>query len=219
MALKKSIKENLQKKLKRYRYYSIMIDDSKDKGGIIEFSVYIRFYGRNQEVVSSFLEFCQLGEEGSRSSVLFGLLEKVLLDWDLDPRYMLALGSDGASNMSGYLSGVFARLKEKYKSKRLIFVHCVAHRCNLLAEELLNYSFVSSLFSETLSVICNIAVFFHRSPKSKSRLNTIVKDFGFSVISIPRESDTRWMARFGGFFFFVLFHFYIMLFFLVLMLY
>jgi hypothetical protein len=202
MALKKAIKENLKKKLKKYRYYSIIVDDSKDKGGKIEFCVYIRIYGRNKEIVSTFLEFCQLGEGGSRADVLFGLLEKVLEDWELNPRDMIALTSDGASNMSGYLSGVFARLKKKYKMKRLIFVHCAAHRCNLLAESLLTRYDVSPTFSETLSIISNIASLFHYSPTQKHILDKIVKRLGYSVLAIPREGDTRWMARFGGFDFF-----------------
>jgi hypothetical protein len=196
MALQTALKENLKRKLRKYKYYSILIDDSKDKGGIIEMSVYIRFYGRNQEIVSSFLSFSQLDDKGSAGDVLFDLLEKVLIDWELEPRRMIGIGSDGASNMSGYLSGVFARFKEKYKIKRLIFVHCAAHRSHLLAEALLQYSHVSSTFSEVLSVISNIAHIFHSSSKQKNELDKIVLKFGYNVVAIPIEADTRWLSRF-----------------------
>ena len=193
MALKTALKENLKRKLKKYRYYSIMIDDSKDKGGIIEMSVYVRFYGHNQEVTST------LDEKGSSAEVLFDLLEKVLLDWELDPRYILAIGSDGASNMSSYLKGVFGLFRDKYKIKRLVFNHCAAHRCNLLAETLLSYSDISPSFSETLSIISHIAHIFHASPKQKCDLDKLVTKFGYDVISIPIECDTRWLSRFERF--------------------
>jgi hypothetical protein len=203
MALKKAVMEKQRLKLKRYKdKYSIMIDDSKDKGGVIEMSVYIRFMGRNIEITSSFLSFCELDERGASAPVLLEFLEGVLLEWGLNPRYMIALASDGATNMSGYLNGVFALFRRKYKIKRLIFVHCAAHRCNLLAEALLYYSSVSASFSETLLIISNIASIFNFSYLKRRKLNNIVKDFGFNVIAIPREGDTRWMARFGGFFFF-----------------
>jgi hypothetical protein len=74
MALKKAVKENLKLKLKKHRRYSIMVDDSKDKGGIIEMSVYIRYMGPNEEVFTSFLSFCQLDEKGASAPVLFKLL-------------------------------------------------------------------------------------------------------------------------------------------------
>jgi hypothetical protein len=199
MALKEAVKERLKKRLKKYRYYSIIIDDSKDKGGIIELCVYIRIYGRNKQAESSFLSFCQLDERGSPSDVLFDLLDGVLLDWELDPHDMIALTSDGASNMSGYLSGVYARLRQKYKVKRLIFVHCAAHRCNLLAEALLTYSSVSPSFSENLAVISNVAHIFHSSPKQKDELKIVVKNFGAKPIAIPIECDTRWLSRFQRF--------------------
>jgi hypothetical protein len=199
-ALKKAIKEDLQLKLKKYRYYSIMIDDSKDNGGIIEMSVYIRFIGRNLETTSSFISFCELGKDGSGSEVLFQHLIKVLKDWNLNPLDMIALTTDGASNMVGILSGVYARLKQHFKIERLISIHCVAHRTHLLAEALFQQYHISSTFSNTLLVISHVASIFHHSPTKKAHLNDIVKKFGFKTISIPIEGETRWLSRFERFY-------------------
>ena len=43
---------------------------------------------------------------------------------------LLTLGADGASVMSGCYEGVAAKLKRSYPW--LLYVHCAAHRLNLL---------------------------------------------------------------------------------------
>ena len=43
--------------------------------------------------------------------------------------FLVAQGNDGASNMSGHIKGVAARIRSEVP--RALYIHCLCHRLNL----------------------------------------------------------------------------------------
>jgi hypothetical protein len=94
---------------------------------------------------------------------------------------LVGQGYDGANVMSGHISGVQARMREKYKSA--IFVHCMAHRLNLVIVDLLKAHPLTDLrvFFCTLEGILT----FFSSPR---RVSVLVS---FTKRRLPANCKTR----------------------------
>ncbi len=60
---------------------------------------------------------------------LLSYTSDLLLQFNLDPRYLVSHGYDGASVMSGRCAGVQAKVREF--APNAIYIHCYAHVLNL----------------------------------------------------------------------------------------
>ena len=96
---------------------------------------------------------------------------------------------DGASVMSGDVSGVQARLREFHKSA--LYVHCYAHRLNLVIVDAAHH--VQSA-GEFFSVIEMLYVFLTRQKVHEVLIRRQVEQ-GLVVRELGRLSDTRWACR------------------------
>jgi hypothetical protein len=94
---------------------------------------------------------------------------------------LMGQGYDGANVMSGSISGVQARMREKYKFA--MFVHCMAHRLNLVIVDLLKAHPMTDLrvFFCTLEGIPS----FFSSPR---RVSVLVS---FTKRRLPANCKTR----------------------------
>ena len=72
--------------------------------------------------------------DDTSSEELFKSVVKVLARVNLQVSESRAQGYDGASNMSGHLTGLAARVKEI--SPLAIYVHCCNHRLNLVVQKI-----------------------------------------------------------------------------------
>ncbi|CAB4036429.1 Hypothetical predicted protein [Paramuricea clavata] len=86
-----------------------------------------------QEVCHGYSLTCQK-ERSSTAEVIAKEIEKLVTELVGIACVLTGLAADGASVMSGELSGVQALPKKKYPW--LIYIHCVAHRLNLVINSL-----------------------------------------------------------------------------------
>ena len=102
------------------------MDESEDNSGHKQLSICIRFC--NGSVPNErFLGFSHIGEfdalsQSNEAEVIISMLKT--------SGTLVAVSMDGASVMSGHISGVQARLKISYPW--LVYIHCNAHRLNLI---------------------------------------------------------------------------------------
>lgn len=71
------------------------------------------------------------------TSTLLTRLTEIGVDIEALKTKLLSIGTDGASVMTGKLSGVGQRLRAA-GFKRLIQIHCFAHRCDLISKDVFN---------------------------------------------------------------------------------
>ena len=124
---------------------------------------------------------------------LFHTIVKVLARVKLLVKESRAQGYDGASNMSGHLSGLAARVKEI--SPSAIYIHCCNHRLNLVVQKIgINVPDYQSVLG-VMQLVYNII-----SPSDKRLLwfnkHQAEDRKGKRPLSIKGLSDTRWVYHF-----------------------
>ena len=102
-----------------------------DVSGIEQLSICIQYINHDDraELCEQFLGFCPLDKQDAQSNAEAVLSQ--LKKWDLEIKYLRGQGCDGASTMSGHVSGVQQRVREL--QPRALFTHCRNHTLNLVA--------------------------------------------------------------------------------------
>jgi len=124
------IRSNIVTKANRSRFISIMADETTDASTKEQISVCVRYLSSldgKMEVNEDFLGLIEV--EKTDAATLADAIIKNLLEWGVDVTKWRGKGFDGASTMSGVISGVQARITGKYPHAKY-FTHCATHRLN-----------------------------------------------------------------------------------------
>ena len=125
-------------------------------------------------------------------------MTKYILDtlqkFNLDPKWIISQGYDGASVMSGQCSGVQQRIREV--APNVVYIHCYAHTLNLiLVDSVKMVPYATEFFSllESLYVFISTtkahAVFMQKQQE-------LHRDK--QPLRLQKLSDTRWACRYGA---------------------
>jgi hypothetical protein len=163
-------------------FFSLIVDDTTDITTNSQCAIIIRYVCKNGSVVERFIGFFDVSSDKT-AQALFEVIENALLDFKY-PTKLIAQCYDGASVMSGQLNGLQAKVK--HEAPQAFFVHCLAHRLNLIIKQSTNSIVECRIFFANLG---GIPSFFHMSSK-----RTFVAD---SIIAkrIPTAVDTRWSSH------------------------
>ena len=105
-------------------YYSIIVDEATDVAFKEQVSICLRYMSDNTNDIHE--DFVGMYETGSTTAETLTLLIKdALCRFGLDLRNCCGQTYDGASNMSGRLSGVQARISAQYP--KALYIHCFCH--------------------------------------------------------------------------------------------
>lgn len=109
-------------------FVSILIDESTDVSSKSQMSTIIRFVDDEGCIQERFLGFSNVSEDRSAISIAKHVIDAIdKLDC---VNKIVAQCYDGAAVMAGHLNGTQKRVKEKFSKAK--FVHCFAHRLNLV---------------------------------------------------------------------------------------
>ena len=170
--------------------YSILIDECKDNAGHEELALCFRYVNQDGYIEERFYEMVRLKDTDAESIFQIGVLntlENIGLTSSL-----IALGADGASVMSGCNEGVYSKLKRSFPW--LIYIHCTAHRLNLIVLTYLkSISVAKGLFDvyQSLHNVFNVA-------KNREIFEETQKEVypNEHMVSAKSLTDTRWSCRF-----------------------
>jgi hypothetical protein len=192
-AIKVVVKNETEKQIRKYIHFTVIIDDSKDKGNKNEMCIYVRYLDEKLEIKEVILKMNELGASGAKSEVLEQKLEETLTEWGLDMKNMIGFASDGGSNMRGRLKGLAAKLKTRFPW--IVCIHCRAHLLHLAAADLLKgdaYKRIKDNLAEARKMINYV----NGSAPREAVYNT-------TVLSDPRRKtnttlhtaiDVRWLS-------------------------
>ena len=183
---------NICKAVKEAGVFSLLVDEDASK--VEKLAIILRYVDvKAAAIYERFLTYV------SAPSLTAESLTKYILDTlrkhDLEPNNIVSQGYDGASDMSGSISGVQARIREI--APRALYVHCNAHCLNLvLVDSIKAVRDASEFFSllETLYV-------FLSSAKCHAVFLEKQKDLypNKQVRQLQRLSETRtWACRQGA---------------------
>ena len=171
-------------------YWAPMVDEMRDCSCKELMAICIRYYHSNtiNERCISVVEAKKLD-----SSSLTELIQKALSSMGLDPSKAVAQCYDGAAAISGVKTGVQARMREKYE--KAVYVHCWAHRLNLV---LVNACCDTPHVLDFFSTLQSLHTFFSGSTLRHSKYLDKQKELhpNDRTHKLQSLSDTRWNSRF-----------------------
>lgn len=184
------IRDVIVQRIQKSKYFTVLADETADISGTEQLSICIRyvFQSDNFEIHKDFLGFCPLLKQDSES-ITKAIIEQ-LSKWGLDVSLLRGQGYDGASNMSGRLSGVWKRIQEL--QPRALYTHCRSRALNLVV---VHGCTDVPIVRNTMTLIEKVAVFFSAGTR-KHKLQDILQEQGDNgPRGIPMMSDTRWGSR------------------------
>ena len=159
--------------------FSILADETADISGTEQLSIGVRFVDQSSENVirEEFLGFTPL--TGMSTSGISSSIITRCKEFGLNLERLLGQGYDGCSAMAGKENGVLAKIGLIYP--KAAFVHCSAHRLNLVVNDLNAVSTIRN----AIGTIKSIITYFRESPKRRPMTS-----------NIPVLSKTRWTSKY-----------------------
>ena len=168
-------------------YYGITADGTTDCSGQEQFSISIQYCDTNLEVQNKFLGFYNAPD--STAQTLASVIQDVFLRLSLPMDKLQGYCFDGASNMSGRLSGVQARLNEKCPDA--LYVHCANHSLDLVLQEVARDV---RLITDALSFVREASNTIRESSKRRALYSSLFGDKNV-VRGLQSLCPTRWCVR------------------------
>ncbi|XP_075150389.1 uncharacterized protein LOC142224497 [Haematobia irritans] len=171
--------------------YSLILDESTDVANNKWMSMCIRFFSKVKCAIRTEFLGIFLVEEATGEKLLHSLLA-YLAKVGLNPKNIIALGTDGANNLCGARRGLYGLMKEQ--NSQLILVKCICHSLHLCCSD------ASKVFpAEVEYLVKEIYNYFSNSP-----LRTIKYKRAFDLINtgtdviryrkIIQIAGTRWLS-------------------------
>ncbi|KAF0708302.1 zinc finger MYM-type protein 1-like, partial [Aphis craccivora] len=127
------------------------------------------------------------------SQSIFNELSMVLKNLKIQWRDVVSVCFDGASTMSGCISGVQAKCKEVNSS--IMYVHCYAHCLNLILVDACTSRKENRIVFDFFGVVQLTYSFIEGSAIRHAVLERISADINASLKSMKSLSTTRWACR------------------------
>ena len=160
-------------------YISILLDETSDISCYSQLSTALRYVNSSGFLCERFIQFTDVSKNRSATAI-YHLVMQQLTDLEYVQK-LVAQTYNGAAVMSGEFNGVQAKIKEFVPDA--IFIHCYAHKLNLVLSQATSVIPKCSVFFATLNGFLS---FFTSSSKRTAILDDIVEK------RFPRLVPTRW---------------------------
>lgn len=166
-------------------YLAILGDETTDVSNYVQFVLVLRTVDKVGNVVERFWGF--FNPAGQDAESIAAAIEKELnIIIPNNPEKLICQGYDGANVMSGNITGVQARIREKYKNA--YYIHCEAHQLNLIMKRA---TFPIEKSRKFFSSLNQIAAFFTRSPAR----NAVLDKYMEKRARVPVPCIARWNSN------------------------
>ncbi|XP_063816563.1 solute carrier family 35 member C2 isoform X1 [Pseudophryne corroboree] len=175
------IRNDIKEEINAAPFVAVEVDETTDVTSKAQLSVILRYVAKS-EVKEAFLGFDDVSEDRRAPAIaeyLLGVLEQYNC-----LKKLVSQTYDGASVMASDLNGLQARIKEKIPEA--MFIHCYAHKLNLVYLHSAKCMPQCKTFFKTLE---GLSGFFNKSAKRTHLLDDIVKR------RLPRAAPTRWSSN------------------------
>jgi Domain of unknown function (DUF4371)/hAT family C-terminal dimerisation region len=180
------IQKNLFEELNLSSHWSIMIDETNT----ITNNKYLAIVGKYMVDNMPYMRYLGMVElESTDGENIFNQIRLFCNDNEISSQRIIHFGSDGASNMTGYKSGVAARLRKM--NPFMSSNHCVSHRLHLAGKDASDKVLYFEKYEETLK---NLYAFFSRSYRRQNLLKMMQDINDEPSLVILNMSNTRWLS-------------------------
>jgi len=182
--------QEIVKEVRECGFYSLMVDEAKCHKEE-QLSIILR-YVKGLEPTERFLGFLNCSKSRDAES-LSQMIQDFLIKCGLENIPMIAQSYDGASVMSGKNAGLQAKMKMIHPYA--VYIHCLAHKVNLVVVHSCSNIQSAKVFFNTLE-----SLHIHYSqPGNHANLAEIQKKLGIKGgKELSSLSCTRWSARYAN---------------------
>ena len=170
------------------KWFTIMVDETTDQSNTEQMVFCLRHVDDNLAVHEEFIGLYSL-ELTSAESLIF-TIKDVLLRMNLKIENCRGQCYDGASSMSGHVSGVAKRVMDL--EHRALYTHCYGHALNLAAQDSIKNI---KLMQDTLDTTYEITKLIKKSPKREEIFKKFAEDIKVGYPGIRTLCPTRWTVR------------------------
>lgn len=165
--------------------FAIQLDESTDIACAAQLLVYIRYCWEG-EVLEDFL-FCKSLPGRTTGEELFRVLEAFFEESGLAWTQCVSICTDGAAAMTGYKSGLVARIKKT--APHIVSTHCMIHR-EVLAAKNMNED-----LSEVFSTCVKIVNFIKARPLNHRLFENMCREMEAEHKHLLLHTEVRWLSR------------------------
>lgn len=151
--------------VKSAKYFTIILDETADISCCEQVSISFRYVEEDLTVQEQFVGFYETNR--TTGEVLHNIVKDVLMRFNLNISNLRGQCHDGASNVR---FGLSSRILED--EPRALYIHCVAHRLNLVVTDAMNG--INS-FTDFIDVVQEIFNYFSKSHRRWDNLMTLSK--------------------------------------------
>ncbi|KAL1264208.1 hypothetical protein QQF64_004563 [Cirrhinus molitorella] len=181
------VRDEIAKKVHETGFLAVIADEAKSSK-TEQLSVCIR-YTVGLQIKERFICFVDCSNSRDAAGIVSGIKEG-LQSCGLKDIPIIAQSYDGASVMSGHLSGVQQRIREEFPFA--VYVHCMAHKLNLVLVESCT---VNRDIKTSLNVIDKLYSMF-AEPSNHFRFLMMQKTLALKPKEIVQPSETRWACKY-----------------------
>jgi len=178
-------------KIHKAQYFSVIGDETRDISGKEQFAISIRYVEDDNTTNEDIIALVDV--DGTDSVTLTTELIKVLTKNGLSISNCCDQAYDGASNMSGHLSGVAARIQGI--EKKAHYIHCTAYCLNLCPQD---RGKNCAVIRDALIVASELATIIHGSPKCLAQFKCLQEEFSKRLPGLKPLCPTRWTVHTGA---------------------
>ena len=178
--------EEICRELNATKFVGIQVDEATDISCHCQCTIILRYIYKGN-AVQRFLGFQRVYDRSAKG--IAAIIFKTCEDLNINEK-IISQTYDGASVMSGKYNGVQELVKAKYPKAH--YIHCFAHRLNLVIQQsCTSISKIKLFFSNVMA----IHSFFTSSSKRSDLFESMAKEFKSKYCTPVKGSQTRWSLK------------------------
>ena len=175
------IEDEILKKIDNSTFLSVQVDETTDVSTKEQLSMIVRL-DKGCDIIERQLGFVDVSSNRTANAISTVIVGKLIQHENIKEK-LIGRTYDGASVMSGHINDAQAQLHLEYLFA--YFVHCAAHRLNLVLCQAASSISPVKIFFVNIGVFCT---FTSNAPRKKALLSSYNLEF-------PSPGDTRWYYR------------------------
>ena len=173
------------------KYFSLIIDETRDASGHEQLAISIRWVDKQFYIHEDFIALLQV--EKTDAATLTSVISDCLIRCNLQLSHCVGQAYDGASNMSGRMTGVASRISSEYP--KILYIHCLAHCLNLCLQDCGRNC---SLVRDALNLTSELNGLIRASPKRLAVFEKLKNEMSAAAPGLKPLCVTRWTVRSGA---------------------
>lgn len=188
----KIILNKIVSKVNKAECFSLLADETTDISGTEQFLLCVRYIEKTNSGIilkEDFLTFVPVNDVTGKD--LMCTLLETCQNLNLNLKYLVGQGYDGAAAMSGEFQGCAVKVIEKYS--QALYIHCASHSLNSVVSDACDIPIIRN----TLGSIKETINFFRTSAQRQTILKDVIHqlDCGTKKRRLMKLCETRWIER------------------------